>query len=131
MRFYVLILFCFVYSQADCVDGRYIDSLFDVEVTYGIQYGGNTSENILGSEFWQDLYMDIYEPAGDTLDDRPIIFFMYGGSFISGSTDSWDIVSLCNNYASRGYVAVAIDYRLTPSLIFNPISHFWNKSIII
>ena len=62
--------------------------------------------------------MDIYEPAGDTLDDRPIIFFMYGGSFISGSTDSWDIVSLCSNYASKGYVAVAIDYRLTPSLIF-------------
>ena len=78
----------FVFSQTDCVDGRYVESLFDVEVTYGVQYGGNTSETILGSEFWQDLYMDIYEPAGDELLNRPLIIFMFGGAFVTGAKSS-------------------------------------------
>ena len=41
MRFYVLILFCFMYPQADCSDGRYLDDLFDVDVSYAIEYGQN------------------------------------------------------------------------------------------
>ncbi|MAS81752.1 MAG: hypothetical protein CMF45_03600 [Legionellales bacterium] len=119
MRFYVLILFCFIYTQADCVDGRYLDDLFDVEVSYGISYGENINEEFLfGNEYTQTLYMDVYEPVGDSLDDRPVIFFMFGGSFVGGSRDSGYMVELCNRYASKGYVAVSIDYRLTPNLIF-------------
>jgi len=119
MRFYVLILFCFIYTQADCVDGRYLDDLFDVEVSYGISYGENVNEEFLfGNEYTQTLYMDVYEPVGDSLDDRPVIFFMFGGSFVGGSRDSGYMVELCNRYASKGYVAVSIDYRLTPNLIF-------------
>ena len=119
MRSYVLILFCFIYTQADCVDGRYLDDLFDVEVSYGIQYGENVNEEFLfGNEYTQTLYMDVYEPVGDSLDDRPVIFFMFGGSFVGGSRDSGYMVELCNRYASKGYVAVSIDYRLSPNLIF-------------
>ena len=103
MRFYVLILFCFIYTQADCVDGRYLDDLFDVEVSYGISYGENINEEFLfGNEYTQTLYMDVYEPAGDSLDDRPVIFFMFGGSFVGGSRDSGYMVELCNRYASKG-----------------------------
>lgn len=119
MRFYVLILFCFIYPQADCADGRYVDNLFDVDVTYGIEYGQNVNEEFLfGNEYTQTLYMDVYEPAGDALQDRPLIFFMFGGSFVGGSRDSGYMVELCNSYASKGYVAVSIDYRLSPNLIF-------------
>ncbi len=115
----MLILFCFIYTQADCVDGRYLDDLFDVEVSYGIQYGENVNEEFLfGNEYTQTLYMDVYEPVGDSLDDRPVIFFMFGGSFVGGSRDSGYMVELCNRYASKGYVAVSIDYRLSPNLIF-------------
>ena len=65
--------------------------------------------------------MDIYSPENDNFEDRPLIFFMFGGSFIGGSKDSWDIVTLCENYAKMGYVAVAIDYRLSlNSLFVNP-----------
>ena len=55
---------------------------------------------------------------------RPIIFFMFGGSFISGTRVSPDIVALCTKYAQRGYVAVAIDYRLSLDLILNAISGY-------
>ena len=119
-----------ILSQEDCQDNRYIDNIFDVSVEYGVQYGQNISENILGSEFNQTLYMDIYEPIGDTLENRPIIFFMFGGSFISGSRDSGNMVALCNSYASKGYVAVAIDYRITPNLIFNPTSQKAYEAVI-
>ena len=121
MRFYALILFCFIYPQPDCDEGRYLDTLFDVETSYGIEYGQNVNEEfIIGNEYTQTLYMDVYEPEGDTFQDRPLIFFMFGGSFIGGARNSADIVELCNGYASRGYVAVAIDYRLTPNLILEP-----------
>ena len=55
---------------------------------------------------------------GDDFDDRPLVFFMFGGSFVGGSRDSGYMVELCNSYASKGYVAVSIDYRLSPNLIF-------------
>jgi len=119
MKFYVLIFLSFIYSQSDCVEGRYLDDLFDVDISYGIEYGQNVNEEFLfGTEYTQTLYMDVYQPAGDVLENRPLIFFMFGGSFVGGSRDSGYMVELCNRYASMGYVAVAIDYRLTPNLIF-------------
>ena len=120
-----------MYSQTDCVDGRYLDSLFDVEVSYGIQYGENVNEEFLfNTEYTQTLYMDVYQPLGDTIEDRPLIFFLYGGSFIGGTRDSAYMVELCNSYASKGYVAVAIDYRLTPNLIFEPTSQKAYEAVI-
>ena len=75
---FFIFLICSIIAQEDCQDGRYIDDIFDVSVQYGVQYGQNISENILGSEFNQTLYMDIYEPVGDSYENRPIIFFMFG-----------------------------------------------------
>ena len=115
----ILILFSIIFSQ-DCTDGRYIEELFDVAVQYNIEYGENTNEPFFGSDYIQTLYMDVYEPDGDDLSDRPLIIFMFGGAFIGGSKSSGDIVDLCTNYASRGYVAAAIDYRLTTNLVLNP-----------
>ena len=105
-------------AQSDCIDGRYIDQNFNVNVEYQVEYGQNINQTILGSEYNQVLYMDIYTPNGDTYNERPLIFFLFGGSFIGGSKSSPDIVTLCTNYAKMGYVAVAIDYRLSQHLLF-------------
>ena len=86
--------------------------MFDVEVEYEVQYGQNINQTILGSEITENLFMNIYKPIND-LSDRPLILFMFGGSYVSGSKESPDIVAMCMKYASRGYVAVAIDYRLS------------------
>lgn len=118
--FLILIFFTsIIFSQEECTDNRYLDEIFDIDIEYEIEYGENINENILGSEFTQTLYMDVYSPSNDTFENRPLIFFMFGGSFISGSKSSGDIVALCTQYAQRGYVAVAIDYRLSPALIFS------------
>ena len=108
-----------LYSQGDCDGVRYTDEIFSqVNVTNNVLYGGNYNPNIWGTPQWQDLYLDIYEPAGDDVEDRPLVFFLYGGSFIAGSKTSGDIVELCTRYAKMGYVASAIDYRLTTGLIW-------------
>ena len=64
--------------------------------------------------------MNIYEPVGDDVEDRPLVFFLFGGSFVAGSKTNGDIVELCTRYAKMGYVAAAIDYRLTGDLIWAP-----------
>tara|TARA_Y100001960_G_scaffold235144_1_gene247540 strand:+ start:222 stop:1367 length:1146 start_codon:yes stop_codon:yes gene_type:complete len=116
----IITIFAFIYGQPeDCTNGRYLNENFDVSVNYGIEYGENVNQNLLGQDFTETLYMDIYSPSNDNFNNRPLIFFMFGGSFIGGSKSSPDIVALCNKYAQRGYVAVAIDYRLSPILIFN------------
>ena len=119
MKYLFIILFSILLSE-DCVDGRYKEELFDVTIQYGIEYGENTNETFVGTDYTQTLYMDVYEPDGDILLDRPLIIFMFGGAFIGGSRASGDIVDLCINYARRGYVAAAIDYRLTTNLVLNP-----------
>ena len=127
----VLFLSSSIFAQQDCQGDRYIQDIFDVEVQYGIEYGENVNEEFLfGTEYDQTLYMDVYEPVGDTLDERPLIFFMFGGSFIGGSRDSGNMVALCNSYASKGYVAVAIDYRLTQNLIFEATSQKAYEAVI-
>ena len=59
-----------------------------------------------------DLHMDIYTPIGDTMDNRPVIIFAHSGAFFSGSKDADDMVLLSESAAKRGYVAIAMEYRL-------------------
>ena len=108
----------FAVSQSECIDGRYLDEIFtDVQVSSQIYYGSNLNSTFFGN-VEEDLYLDIYEPFGDTYDNRPLIILMFGGSYIGGSRTSSDIVELCTSYALKGYVCSAIDYRLTQELIW-------------
>ena len=116
-----ILLISILYSQSECDGVRYTDEIFSqVNVTSNILYGGNYNPNIWGQNNWEDLYMDIYEPAGDDVEDRPLVFFLFGGSFVAGSKTNVDIVEFCTRYAKMGYVAAAIDYRLTGDLIWLP-----------
>ena len=116
-----ILLIATLYSQSECDGIRYTDEIFSqVNVTSNILYGGNYNPNIWGQNEWQDLYMDIYQPVGDDVENRPLVFFLFGGSFVAGSKTNGDIVELCTRYAKMGYVASAIDYRLTTDLIWFP-----------
>ena len=121
MKIIIYILFAnFLFTQSECDGERYTDEIFSqVNVISNLLYGGNYNPNIWGQNQWQDLYLDIYEPAGDDVEDRPLVFFLFGGSFVAGSKTNADIVELCTRYAKMGYVASAIDYRLTGDLIWS------------
>ena len=58
------------------------------------------------------LEMAIYKPAGDASAERPLLLMMHGGSFFIGNKQEPGQVGWCQYFASLGYVAVSIDYRL-------------------
>lgn len=59
-----------------------------------------------------DLKMDIYLPAGDVSASRPLLLMMHGGAYWIGNKGEKGQVAWCSHFASLGYVAVSIDYRL-------------------
>src|SRR5262249_43545588 len=58
------------------------------------------------------LQLDMYQPAGDTVTNRPAIVWVHGGSFCCGNRTSSEIVDEATTFAKQGYVNVSIDYRL-------------------
>ena len=58
-----------------------------------------------------DLKLDIYEPTGDTAAARPVYVFLFGGGFVAGNKET-EPRQYCELMARRGYVAVAISYRI-------------------
>jgi len=107
-----------LFAQDQCDNGRYNTEIFtDVIVTSGVFYGSNTNSGFFG-DVTEDLYLDVYEPLADDLQTRPLILMLFGGSFVGGSRTSSDIVEICTRYAKMGYVAAAIDYRLSTELIW-------------
>lgn len=113
---FTLCLACNLLAQVNhptCDGTRYISEVFpNVDTTLSVLYGNNNT--YAGAN--QDLFMDIYEPAGDVAAMRPVIILAFGGSFIGGVRE--DMSDLCQYYAQRGFVAVTIDYRLYDGPIF-------------
>ena len=129
--FFYFIFINLILSQSDCNNNRYLEYVYDINIDYDIQYGQNINQNIIGNQINQDLFMNVYYPINDNFNERPLIFFLFGGSFISGSKNSQDIVSLCTKYARMGYVSVAIDYRLSEFLLLtNPSEENGYKAVL-
>ena len=106
--FACLLIFLFLQeSNAQC-NGRYQTAIFNsVEVTT-VKYG----ENINSDGRQEELYLDVYEPAGDIELNRPLIIFAHGGAFLDGFTrKSSEIVKLCETLATMGFVCASFDYR--------------------
>ena len=122
-KLFTLALSVLAFSQVDA-QVRYINEVFsDVEVSTNVVYGQNvTILPLLQSEppATQPLVCDIYEPAGDTETDRPLMIYIHTGNFLPqylngsavGTKSDSVAVELCTRYAKMGYVVASIDYRL-------------------
>lgn len=96
-------------NPIDTSGGRYWLELFpNVTVTSNITYGSNI--NVSGNT--ETLRLDVYQPAGDTVQYRPLLVLAHGGSFIFGSKTDQDVTELCTRFAKMGYVCASINYRL-------------------
>lgn len=112
---------------------RYIDDVFSSYTKSAeIVYDSNRSMNILYQSGYPNpvvnnspfitanLKCDVYTPDGDTIASRPVVLVLHTGSYIpavanrqtTGSKDDSAIVELCARFAKKGYVAVAVNYRL-------------------
>ncbi len=140
MRAFILIIALVSYSNiafSQCDNPRYKEKIFnDISTIKNVKYGSNI--NNLGDQ--QDLYCDIYMANVniDTLQERPVIFFLHGGSYVGGSKEDGNIRFVAREFASRGYVSIAVQYRIEQSSTggnLDPILQFaeksnWYKSII-
>ncbi len=118
------LLFCLGLFQAQAQEGRYLEEVFDeVSVTPDVVYGVNTTVLFLaqlGEAIPQELIMDVYQPANDTVTERPVVIYFHTGNFLpiqvnggpSGTLRDSSIVEICTRLAKMGYVAISADYRL-------------------
>ncbi len=105
----------FLQAQS-CPECRFTAYVFDSVEVSTVKFGeGTNADGDL-----QELFMDIYEPYGDTMSARPVVFFAFGGGFLQGSRDEGYVVRACERFARAGYVAMAIDYRIG----FDPLGLF-------
>ncbi len=88
---------------------------FGVEVASDIVYrddakvGHGTPEGVTDKE----LKLDLYKPTGNGLPARlPGAVLIHGGGFVGGDKAQGSFVDLSEDFASRGYVTVSINYRL-------------------
>jgi acetyl esterase/lipase len=90
---------------------RYRDLVFGaVSTTSNVVYG--SAINNSGATI--TLRLDLYEPSGDTVTERPAIVWVHGGSFASGDKTSPELVDEATTFGQKGYVNASINYRLEP-----------------
>jgi len=93
-----------------------------VDVETDVTYGQNITVltvPVTGNPSLEDLLMDVYTPAGDSIADRPVVVYFHTGSFlpqyingqITGSRSDSTVVEICTRLAKMGYVAIAATYR--------------------
>ncbi len=117
---FIGILFSVDVAFAQCDGQRFYDAVFeDVDASFAINFGEAPQPTFFNPNAMQQLDLDFYEPAGDTLTARPLIIWAFGGSFVAGTRLSPDIVQLCNYFSRLGYVNASIDYRLSTDLLWD------------
>lgn len=88
----------FVAANAPSAFGPY-------ERTTGIAYGAEHRQ-----------HLDVYVPDASPVEPRPVIIFIHGGSWQTGSKDQYRFVA--SGLAEKGFVSVVANYRLNPEVRF-------------
>ncbi|MEO0481230.1 MAG: alpha/beta hydrolase [Planctomycetota bacterium] len=105
--------------------GRYANEVFEfVDVQTDIAYGSAFND---ATGVQETLLLDLYRPLGDTETSRPAVVLAHEGGFLIGDKSQVEFAVIGKDLASRGYVAVSINYRLgvepvTPAIV-NAASH--------
>ena len=88
----------------------YIQKTYSIKTDKNIEYG--KVEDFAGN--MRSLTLDVSYPTNDSVEScgRPLILIVHGGGFVAGSKDNGSIVRMREDFAKRGYVAVAPNYRL-------------------
>lgn len=123
-RFFTWLLFAFLFACSESTEIYLTDpqdepptvtsnSAFTVTVVSDIVYAQGKSHDSWNSTGFgiQNLTLDAYVPNNNA-QRRPAILLIHGGGFISGSKEVGSMVRLAQYYASRGWVAFSINYRL-------------------
>ena len=103
------------FQTRDVTYGRargYWTSYPDQHVSFGEIFLRRALDLTYDERVLQDLDMDIYEPQDDGLDSHPLLVMIHGGAFYNGDKQDEEYRLWCQRFASCGYVAVSVNYRL-------------------
>ena len=89
---------------------KWVDTTYQIKIdkdsVFGqvVDFAGNT----------RTLKMDIAYPTNDTPPScgRPLMVVLYGGAWMTGDKSANEVQRLMTEFAKRGYVAIAPNYRL-------------------
>lgn len=110
----------------------YRDSVYGVHVERDVMYGQAsgywTSYPPEGKQRFSKIYfdraidlfgrhdcpllMDVYTPEGAGMRNRPLFLMIHGGAFYNGDKAEPEFEGWCRYFASLGYVAASINYRM-------------------
>ena len=111
----LLIISLFGQPCEDAFDAPVVtsDSTYGFSIDTAIVYGTGLSHETWNSDSFttMPLLLDAYIPEGAG-ENRPVIVIIHGGGFTGGSRSGWRPVAQAQYFASRGWVAFSIDYRL-------------------
>ena len=96
-------------GSASAVKVRFRDPIYSVLPVGGIAYAQKLNPS---SRTLETLELDLYLPLDVTDDLRPAFLYLHGGSFRYGTRRDFYAVRSCAEMARRGYVGVAVSYRL-------------------
>jgi len=107
---------CFEQTNQNEIPEVQCDSTYIVILEEDITYAeGLSHDGTSPTTFAIPLKLDVYAPDND-LENRPVYMFIHGGAFSGGTKTQEAIVNQAHYFASRGWVFVSIDYRLTGDL---------------
>ena len=97
-------------TVGNIVPSDYLTTGRSVSITYGVEYRVVSDYKGVSTSLAFDLYRPTTAPSAAT----PVVILIHGGGYNASSADRTQsyIVSLGNELASRGFQALAIDYRL-------------------
>ena len=89
------------------------EARYEVQIEKDIVYAKGLSHQSINSALATEmsLKLDAYIPKNE-LKNRPAIVLIHGGGFAGGTKEHQHIVSMAKYFATRGWVAFSIDYRL-------------------
>lgn len=89
---------------------NFVDTTYSITTETNIEYG--SSVNFAGVQ--KTLEMDISYPTDDVVPScgRPLALIIHGGAWAAGSKEDGNIIRMREDFAKRGYVTAAINYRL-------------------
>lgn len=106
------ILILFILTNFSIKAQRYLTYVYpNLDSVIAGTYGNST--DYLGNN--QTLLFDYYTPSLDTANYKPLIIYIHGGGFTSGTRDYPSVKLLCRKMAQKGYAVATIDYRLDPN----------------
>jgi len=93
---------------------RYLGRVFDtIQITKDIAYAHADQYDWWNMDKPEPLTLELYQPAGDSVQNRPLVVMFHGGAFLLGNQKSKkDIRHWCDSLAHMGYVCANVDYRL-------------------